>query len=182
MLHAGFTSAMKASLADLKGHRLESYECVFNKFGSYTYGNLSLNLDGLAIDISNEPKAFSFFDGEEDVACFSCASVNQNEPFKPYLKADTKKFTVNKSISQVELLSDRIDVNHGEYQVEFDVALILHFDDEILMFARGIWFAEEIFIAHNDNYEAIFSKESLIESWSNDGDYEVEVTRTRTQL
>ena len=66
--------------------------------------------------------------------------------------------------------------------MEFDVALILHFDDEILMFARGIWFAEEIFIAHNDNYEAVFSKDNLIESWSNDGDYEVKVTRTRTQL
>lgn len=127
-------------------------------------------------------KRFLFFDGEEDVAYFSCVSVNQNEPFKPYLKADTKKFEINESISKVELLSDCIDVNHGEYQVDFDVALIFHFDDKILMFARGIWFAEEIFIANDDNYEAIFSRESLIESWSNDGDYEVEVIRARTQL
>lgn len=182
MLHAGFTPEMKAVLSNLKGRCLESYECVSNRFGSCTYGNLRLNVDDIAIDIGNEPKVFPFFGGEEDVAYFSCALVNQNESFKPYLKADTKRFKVNKSISQVELLSDHIDVNHGEYQVDFDIALVLHLDDKILMFARGIWFAEEIFIANNDNYEAIFSRESLMESWSNDGDYEVKVTRTRTQL
>ncbi|MBQ7120404.1 MAG: hypothetical protein IJO09_09335 [Oscillospiraceae bacterium] len=65
----------------------------------------------------------------------------------------------------------------------FDQALIFNFEDgSVLMFSRDVWFSEEISITWHDDYDELFSIEQLTETLNNEGEDQVEVTRTRRAL
>ena len=42
-----------------------------------------------------------------------------------------------------------------------------------------MWFSEVIHISDNDDYDSTYPISSVIEDWKNDGDYEVDVKRTK---
>ena len=47
------------------------------------------------------------------------------------------------------------------------------------MFSKSIWFSELIHISDNDDYDSIYPIEKVIEDWNSDGDYKVNVKRTK---
>ena len=50
------------------------------------------------------------------------------------------------------------------------------------MFSRDIWFSEVITINENDDYDAVYSIDKVVEAWSDDGENKVKVIRTSRKL
>lgn len=182
MVYATFTDEMKQIISNAKGKCFVSYECEKDENFSRTFGNMRINLDSFSIDLTNEEHSLPFFDEREDVTHFSCVKVDPKTPFKPAVLTDTTATPVDKIITDIELITDTINVNNGEYEICFDAAIIIHMGDDVIMLARDTWFSELITIADNDNYDKIFSIDDVKEAWSNDGDYLVDVKRVRTKL
>ncbi len=182
MVYATFTDEMKQLLSNTKGECFVSFECEKDEAFSRAFGNMRLNFNTFSIDLTNEEHTLPFFDENEDITHFSCAAVDPKNPFKPAVVADTKVSPVDKTVTDIELITDTINVNNGEYEICFDAAIIIHMGDDVIMLARDTWFSELITIADNDNYDKIFSIDDVKEAWSNDGDYLVDVKRVRTKL
>ncbi len=175
MVKVEFTEAMKQLLAGIKGQQFESYECAIDDHNQI-YGNFRINTDQISIDVVNEARELPFFDSCEDIAGFSCAIADK--PFESCSIANVTVFNVKEKITSVEILNDVIDVNDGMYQVSFDNALIVRTSFTTYMFARDVWFSEFITIRKDDNYEQVISMQNIIDSWSNEGEYSVNIHRT----
>ena len=185
MVSAKFTSEMRQMLKNMVGKIFVSYEYLKeNNLPNQTYGNLRIHMEDCAIDLTNEEKTFPFFDGREDMSCFSCKRVDKNVPFQPFVVTDarTVAYEVGEQIARVEIMNDTININQGEYVISFDTALIIQTTSHIYMFARGLWFSEIISIRSDDDYEKVLSMEKLIDSWSNEGEDSVKIKRTITSL
>ena len=89
---------------------------------------------------------------------------------------------MNKSITSIEVVTDTIEVNNGEYSIVYDMALIFHMGESVLMVSRDTWFSELITIKEYDDYNQTFSVDDQKESWSNDGEYKVNVRRVRKSI
>ena len=182
MINAILTDKMKQILLNAKSNRFISYEYGKNDVLPRAFGNIRINFDTFSIDLTNEEHSLSFFGKNEDITHFACEKVNPNTPFEPATVTETKITTVNKLITDIELITDTINVNNGEYQITFDVAIVFRMKNDIIMFARDTWFSELITIADNDDYDQVFSIDDVKEAWSNDGEYQVDVQRVRTKL
>lgn len=182
MIRATMNDEMRSILKGIIGTQLISYETEKDPSFSRVYGNLRINTSAGSIEIANEEQDFPFFDETEDMTCFSCVKANPNIPFEPAVVTDTQVIDVNNTITSVDIISDTIDVNHGEYQITFDAAIVVHMGDEVLMLARDTWFSELITIVDKDDYDQIFSIDDVKEAWSNDGDYDVDVQRIKSTL
>lgn len=181
MVNATFTDEMKELLASMVGKRFVSYECSKDSF-SRAFGNMRINFNGRSIELTNEEQTFPLFDGEEDMTCFACKVVDSKRPFEPDVVAETTVTDVNKSITSIEVVTDTIEVNNGEYSIVYDMALIFHMGESVLMVSRDTWFSELITIKENDDYNQAFSVDDQKESWSNDGEYKVNVKRVRKSI
>ncbi len=181
MTKATFTNEERALLADMKGKIFVSYECEKDPPFSRAYGNVRINTDAYSAEIRNETEPFPFFGETEDMSRFSCTKVNPSVPFRPAVVKDSQIVPVNEKIISAELITDTIDVNNGEYVFVFDAALILRTEKRTFMFARDIWFSENITIAENDDYDSIFPLETAKESLSNYGEYPVKATRNKAE-
>ena len=71
---------------------------------------------------------------------------------------------------------------NGEYEIVFDTALIIKTESQTIMFSRDVWFSEVINISDNDDYDCVYPIDSVIEHWSNEGDYEVTVKRSKKSI
>ena len=185
MVYATFNNEMRTLLRDIKGKVLVGVEYLPEKNDcDAAYGILRIHLENYNIDLVNEQKPFPFYDGVEDMSCFACHKTDKMASFKPFVISSQKsKFIgIHKMITRVEIMNDVIHINHDEYVISFDVALIIHTADHIYMFARDVWFSEIISIRDNDDYERVFSMRDLIESWNNEGESVVKIDRTRTAL
>ena len=179
MIKAEFTDDMKQILASMKGAHFKSYECAIDSH-NHIYCNFRINTDKCSIEIKNENQVFPFFDDKEEMACFSCKITS--EPFKPTEITSSTVFSVKEIINSVEILNDVIDVNNGMYQVSFDNALIIRTNSTTYMFAKDVWFSEIITVRKDDNYDQVISKQEIIDSWSNEGDFSVDIHRTVKKL
>ena len=182
MVKAIMTDEMRSILTGIIGSQLISYETEKEPSFSRVYGNLRINTSVGSIEVSNEEQVFPFFDDSEDMTCFSCVKVDPMIPFEPAVITDTQIIEVNNTITGVDIISDIIDINQGEYQITFDAAIIIHMGNDALMLARDTWFSELITIADNDDYDQVFSIDEVKEVWSNDGDYNVSVQREKHSI
>ena len=82
----------------------------------------------------------------------------------------------------IEIINDVIEVNDGEYEISFDRAIIFRTDKKDIMFSRDIWFSEVITINENDDYDAVYSIDQVVEAWSDEGENKVNVVRTSRKL
>ena len=73
-------------------------------------------------------------------------------------------------------------LNDGEYEISFDRAIIFRTDKKDIMFSRDIWFSEVITINENDDYDAVYSIDQVVEAWSDEGENKVNVIRTSRKL
>jgi len=181
MVKVEFTNDMYNFLSNIKGDNFISYNCIKDKF-SRAYGNLRINLNNYALTISNEIKALPFFDNTEDLSCFSCEKTDLNDVFKPAIEGTPDTYKVNDVINSVEILKNIINVNHGEYVLSSDAALIIRMQTSTIMFARDIWFSELITIRNNDDYHKVISTQDIIDSLSNGGEYDVEIKESKLIL
>ena len=182
MVEARFSQDMIAMLVCCKNTKLISYESEASNEAGGVYGNMRLNFDGFSMEITNEEQTMPLFDELEDIACLSCSKVDSSLPFEPMVVTDVKKTPVGHEVESVEVITDTIDVNGGEYRIAFDMAVIFHMDGATLMVARDVWFSEMLTIKDNDSFDEIFSVDDVIESWSNDGEYNVTVNREKRMI
>ena len=160
MVEATFTKSMRALLLRTKESTLLSYECAKDERFSRTYGNCRIHLNDGIIEVANEPKQLPFFGAMESMTCFTCHPIRNEGQLKRdefYLPYST--FPVGGKINSVEIVTDYVNVNHGAYQV----SQLLTVTDE-----RSI--------------NTIFPIEEVINSWSNYGEYAVDVKRMTTKL
>ncbi len=182
MIYATITNKEKDILMKLIGKTFTSYECEDYGETSCIYGNLRIYAEDYSVEIINEEDSFDFFDTKEDVTHFKIKTVNPNVKFKPEVIKETKIFPVNNIIKSIEIIKDEINVNHGEYEITFDMAIIFKFENSILMFSKDLWFLKDITISKNDNLDLIIPINEVIESFSNEGEYDVVVKRKREIL
>ena len=180
MVNASLNKNMLCLLKKLKSSKFISYECAKNH--SSAYGNLRINTDNGSIEITNIEKTMPFFDIEEDVTSFECEISDSYAEFKPYCIEPFEAFEVGEIITGIEIINDEINVNDGEYEISFDQAIIIRTEKQTIMFSRDIWFSEVITIFDNDNYDAFFPVEQAIDAWSEDGENDVTVIRTKKVL
>ncbi len=180
MIYATLSKDMIDLLKNLKFSNMLSYECA--KTHDTVYGNLRINTDKYSIELSNIEKTMPFFSANEDIACFECKISNPNVEFRPYCIEPFEVFKVGKTIQNIEIINDVINVNNGEYEISFDRAIIFRMNKGVIMFSRDIWFSEVITISENDNYDAIYPIDEVIEVWSNEGENEINVIRTNKKL
>ena len=182
MVEIRFTQAMKDILRGIKGKQLVSLEYGKDPVDNSIYGNFRLYIDDYAIDVTNEVKPLSFFDGIEDISGFTCCKTEKDVPFKPIAESDCQIIPVEEKITGIEIVTDEIDVNHSEYRICFDTALIIRTTSKILMFTREIWFSEVITFSQHDDYGSVIPIQEVAESWSSEGEYSVEVKRNKVVL
>lgn len=182
MVEAIMSNEMIDLLKSLIGSKFVSYDIEKEPSFSRVYGNLRLNTTKCSIEILNDEKEYPFIEGFEDMTSFSCRKVDGTIPFEPAIITDSQTISVDKMISSIDVISDIINVNHCEYQIKFDVAIIIYMGNEVLMLARDTWFSELITVVPNDDYDQVYSIDEVKEAWSNDDEYDVDVHRERIKL
>lgn len=179
MVDARFTKEMIDILSDMKGKTFVSYECDEGHGFPRAYGNFRINLDGYSVEVSNEIHGLPFFDTVEDIAVFVCKQVDSKTLYVPGVIGEIRTEPIEEIIESVEIITDEINVNNGEYEIVFDTALIIRTEYQTIMFSRDVWFSEVINISDNDDYDSVYPINSVIEHWNNEGDYDVSVKRIK---
>ena len=178
MTNATLDKNMIELLKNLKNTKFISYEC--GKIFNLASGNLKINTDKISLEITNFLKEDLFFDENEEFAVFECKKSNSK--FKPYCDTTLKKFGIEENIINIEIINDFISVNNGEYEFSYDQAIIIKTQNKTIMFSRDVWFSEVITISDNDNYDDVFPISEVKETFSNYGEYKVEVKRRKYSL
>ena len=181
MIKAEFSTDMLKMIKGMVGRTLCSYECE-NMISGEAYGNMQINLDGYSIEILNEVTELPFYDSTEDISCFTCKLKTPGEFFEPYCEGTSEKHFINENILSVCIVEDSISVNDGDYDIKFDMALIIETSKHKYMFSRGWFFSEIIDISVDKEFGCIYPIDRVIEDWSDDGDNKVNVTRTVRKL
>lgn len=180
MVYATFSEDMLEILKNLESAIFLSYDCA-TTFGM-PYGNLRINTDKMSVEITNIQKELPFYDATEDIACFACEISDPDKEFKPYCDEPYGNFKIGEKIVEMKIINDVIDVNDGEYIISFDRAVVIKTEKRTIMFSRSIWFAEDIAISDNDDYDSVFSINDVIDAWSNEGADKVTVKRSIKDL
>lgn len=182
MVYAVFTDEMRRLLRSMQGKRLLRYEWAEEPYSRHeAYGNLRLDLEDGAIEIENLQKPVPVFDIIDDMSCFSCRREKAGTPFAPYCPDPMRSCPVGERVTAIELVRDEVNVDHGAYEVAFDMALILRLERQVLMLARDVWFSESIAILPHDDYDRHCPTRKVMESWENE-QYAVTVRRTKIIL
>ena len=181
MIKLKFTKDMLALLKTLKGQRFISCEKEINVINDdSTYGNIRLNFENISIDLVNQQEIHDGF--EEELACFSCIKVDPNQKFAPVAVGETEVIFQKGKVEKIEVVTDVINLNHGEVIIESDSAISFYTDCGCYTFARTVWFSEVICILFNNSFNSICSVSNVIEAWSNDGANDVTVNRRTTEI
>ncbi len=175
MNKAKFTNEMIEIIKTIKGKTFCSYDCA--KFLDEAYGNIRINLNDFSIEFLNETKETHFWDSFEDISCFSCKKVDINSTFKPYCDEDFQNYSINEKIQQIQIISDTISINNKEYEISFDMAVIINTEKHNYIFSRGWFFGEVISINVDKNYDEIYPVKQVIDDWDDDGKNNVAVSR-----
>ena len=182
MIEIGFTKNMKNILRNIKGEQLVSLEYGKDPVENAIYGNFRLNFSEFSVEVTNEIKPQLFFGETEDMSGFECFVTEQNSPFKPDVVSDVQIIPVAENITAVEIATDEININQGEYSVSFDTSLIIRTTGQIFMFTRDVWFSEVMTISQNDDYNSVIPIKEVADSWTNEGEFKVNVKRIKEIL
>ena len=138
MVEAKFSSEMIEIIKSMVGNVFRSYECG-NMVPNEAYGNQQINLDKFLVEFLNEVKELPFYDSTEDISQFTCKKKSLSESFRPYCEESNEKHLINENVLSVYIIDDSISINDGEYNIDFDMAIIIETDKHKHIFSRG-WF------------------------------------------
>lgn len=181
MIKAKFSDEMINILKSMIGNILYSYECG-NTIQNEAYGNLQLNLKDFSIEILNEVSEFPFYNSSEEISCFSCKKKSSSETYKTYCEEPIEKHVINEKITSVALVEDDVNVNNGEYEIRFDMAIVIKTDKHKYIFSRGWFFDEVIYITVDNEFDKVYPISKVVEDWSDDGENKINVVRTVRKL
>lgn len=180
MIKRNLSKGMINLLKSLIGSNLVSYEC--DSATKTTYGNIRINTDKVAIEITNLTEDKPLLGVTEEVSGFKCKKVDSDIPFKPYCITPPHTVSINRLIEGVEIVRDDITVKSENYSISFDQAIIIKTPENILTVSRDIWFSEVITISLNVDFDEVYPIKESAYDLSDYGQYEVDVKRTRIQL
>lgn len=187
MIVARFTEQMTDSLKKLKGEKFVSYFIDDDNLLDRSYCVLRIKTGHFCLDIMNEEQEFPFLNSPagdaEELSCFSCLETSTDTPFHPYVVGiGYKEIAVDENVCKVSLISDQISIQQENYEIILDMALIIQTDKHKYIFARKWYFDEQIYVYIDEDYDKIYSVDEVRKSWSNDGEFFVEVKRMITEL
>lgn len=181
MVEAKFSSEMIGFIKGMVGSVFCSYECG-SMVPNEAYGNLQINLDKFSVELLNEVKELPFYDSTEDISCFTCKRKSLSESFQPYCEEPSEKHFINENVLSVYIVDDSISINGGEYDIDFDMAIIIETDKHKYIFSRGWFFGETIDISIDKEFDDIYPINKVVEDWSDEGDDRVTVVRNVRKL
>lgn len=184
MVQAVFTKEMKDILETMKGKTFCSYEC-HKTDATRIYGKCRLNMGTFAIDLYNYTQGLPFpgYFEEEDIAVFTCESVDKNSIFTPCeIGASSHIYLVGEKIKSVEVVNDTICIDDGEYEITMDQALIIKTNENVYSFYKDWMFSEIINVQADRNNPVIYDVENVKADWDDDGQSKVDIIRTTTFL
>ncbi len=183
MIKAKFSNEMIKYLEKLNNSNFIRYIIDNETKGFSTYCKLGIDTNNICLDIFNEETSVDWFVSDEDIqkediSVFSCKIRKDSDIFKPYLE-DSEIITidVNERINKIQIVSDIINVNKGEYVIDYDMAIILETEQHKYIFSRGWFFNEEIYVNIDKDINVIYPIQEVKESWNNEGEFTVEVDR-----
>ena len=181
MVKAKFSNKMIDILKSMVGNIFSSYE-YGDMFPNEAFGNLQINLKDFSVELFNEVQELPFYDLTEDISCFKCIKKSLTELFEPYCKEPSQKYSVNEKILSVFIVDDSISINDGEYDINFDMAVIIETSQHKYIFSRGWFFSETINISIDEKFDDIYPIGKVIEDWSDEGENNVTVVRNIRKL
>lgn len=176
IVKAKFSSEMLKNIKDMVGKVFFSYECG-NMVLDEVYGNIQINLDNFSIEILNETNEMPFYDLMEDISYFTCKKKSLNKSFRPYCGEKSEKHMINDTIMAVYIVDDNISINNGEYDIDFDMAIIIETSKHKYTFSRGWFFSETINISVDKEFDEVYPISKVVEDWSDEGYNQVKVIR-----
>lgn len=188
MVKAKFSEKEIEILTKLKAALFVKYVMDDVGNGVSAYCKLGIECDNICLDLLNEETDVDWFITDnnikkEDISVFSCKIRNDNELFKPYIDgSDVITVCVNEKIKNVYIVSDYINVNSGEFTIDYDIAVIIETEQKKFIFSRGWFFSEEIYVNVDRDINEIYPIREVKDSWSNDGEFSVKVNRTLIKL
>ena len=146
MIEAKFTSDMRNIIRSMKGKTFKSYEGVpeFQDPSVEFYGNFRINLGRESMDFTNLEQPTEFVGTIEDVSQFKCEKADIKSEFEPYLAGPHLVYMVNERIKSVAIVIDRVYVPAEDYEIEFDMALVIRTTHSVYTFSRGWYYWESI--------------------------------------
>ena len=169
MIEAKFTDEMRKTFKNMKGKTFKSYEGAPEKFRRNLefYGNLRINLGLESIDITNLEQPMEFAGTIEDVSCFKCEKAERDSIFEPYTLSPHLVYMVNERIKSVAIVVDKIHVPDEEYDIEFDMALVIRTTHSVYTFTRGWYYWESIEVNVDKGKEKPYPIEQVQADWDN---------------
>lgn len=177
MIEARFSPQMKEILKKLKGEEFISYGSKeISVDGSAYNGAINLQTSNVTLRISNEGKQIPWFKGEtkEEVFSFSCEKID--------VLKDGKVIFVKEKIDEVSLIYDTITIPEKNYQIVFDMALIIKTEKHLYLISREWHFLECLNINLDKDYDDIYPIKKVMEDWNNFGNWQVDVDRKVERL
>ena len=168
MVEAKFTPEMREILKGMKGKTFKSYEGspLFQGRPIVFEGNCRINLGREAIVLSNFEKVTQFPGSTEDVTCFQCEKMNKDEAFTPYLNSNHLVYMVNERIKSVAIAVDTVSVDGGDFEIEFDMSLMIRTSHSVYTFTRG-WYYDEGIYLYVDQVDRPYDIDEEVEDWKN---------------
>lgn len=181
MVNAEMNKDMLDILKSLEGEKLccLKYEDAIK---NEAYGNLRIETESFAVEISNELEEMMFFGSTEELSRLKCSKKMLHEAYIPCAVGNVGCHEVNKKITFVEIVNDKISVNDGEYEISSDMAIIIGTEKGKYILARGWFFNEVIKVERNKDIDEIYSTKEVVCDWSDDGENKVEVKRSVRRL
>lgn len=184
MVKLKFTDQMKSILSEMKGKTFKSYEGVHEGRDSkvYFYGNFRINLGQFSIEFTNHVEDVDFIDRKEELSCFKCEKVDKNSEFEPYLAGPHLEFMVDERIKSVSIVSDSINLNDGEYEIEIDMSIVIRTDSNTYTFTRDWYYGEDVSVYVDKEREMTYSIKNVRDDWEFCGENKVDVQRSIEEL
>lgn len=182
MVNIQLTKDMEKVLYSLIGHKLSYFEYGEDPIKNKAFGNLRIQFNGFCVDVTNELIPVKLLGEDQDMSVFKVKKTETTVPFVPDVVTRIIKQPINKVVSNIDVISYKILINEGEEIINTDVALLFNMDGKTIMLSRDLWWSEVITISCLEEYEKIFSRQNLIESFSNDDEYSVQVQCFKRRL
>lgn len=165
MIDVTLSANMLKILKSMVGHTFCS--CTYADFPpNEAYGNVLISLDNFSIELCNRLVVLPYFGTFEDISRFACWIKTGS--FKPDCSSPIQVHPVNEKILSVSVIEDRISVNGGEYEITFDMAVVIKTECHSYIFSRGWYFAESMYVNIDKTLDEIYPLEEVIDDWSDD--------------
>ena len=175
--NAKFTIDMQDILKEMKGKTFKSIEC-FKTTTDSVYGKCRLNLGTFAVDLYNYIHTMPFFGALEDIPFFTCERMDKKSIFKPCEQGRTAHvYMIDEKIIGVEIVNDLINVNHGEYEISLDQALIIRTKYNVYSFYKSWMYSELINLSSDQENAFVYDLDKVKYDWSGRGADPIEVVR-----